>query len=220
VDRVVAKALPLINCAFLQINGCEKSGLFHAFSEHVLHRLDIEQLPRQSPKLRITFLARRSMYRRILNEDELFAELLKDERYEAQIVDFDHGITFSDQLRVVRNTDILIGMHGAGLTHLLFLPKWAALFELYNCEDPNCYRDLARMRGVHYVTWENEELVQPEDEGHHPEGGRHAKFTNYAFDAAEFGRLVGNAAENVLKNKEFQEFVGREAVPEEVKDEL
>ena len=29
------------------------------------------------------------------------------------------------------NSDIFIGMHGAGLTHLLFLPDWAVIFELY-----------------------------------------------------------------------------------------
>ena len=28
------------------------------------------------------------------------------------------------------NTDIFIGMHGAGLTHMLFLPHWAAVVEL------------------------------------------------------------------------------------------
>lgn len=37
---------------------------------------------------------------------------------------------FLDQLRITHNTDIFIGMHGAGLTHLLFLPDWAAVFEL------------------------------------------------------------------------------------------
>jgi len=31
------------------------------------------------------------------------------------------------------NSDIFIGMHGAGLTHLLFLPDWAVVFELYVC---------------------------------------------------------------------------------------
>jgi len=31
----------------------------------------------------------------------------------------------------------------------------------YNCEDPNCYKDLARLRGVKYFTWENtSKLVQ------------------------------------------------------------
>lgn len=96
-------------------------------------------------------------------------------------------------------------MHGAGLTHLLFLPNWACLFELYNCEDPNCYKDLARLRGVHYVTWEQRDLVYPQDEGHHPEGGAHAKFTNYRFDASEFERLVAQAATEVRAHKDFQQ---------------
>lgn len=65
------------------------------------------------------------------------------------------SIKFPDQLEITRNTDIFIGMHGAGLTHLLFLPKWASLFELYHCEDPACYGDLARLRGIHYLTWED-----------------------------------------------------------------
>ena len=34
-------------------------------------------------------------------------------------------------------------MHGAGLTHLLFLPDWATVFEIYNCEDKDCYLDLS-----------------------------------------------------------------------------
>ncbi len=28
------------------------------------------------------------------------------------------------------NLDIFIGMHGAGLTHMLFMPDWAAAFEV------------------------------------------------------------------------------------------
>lgn len=44
---------------------------------------------------------------------------------------FSRNMKFVDQLEITRNTDVFIGMHGAGLTHLLFLPKWATLFELY-----------------------------------------------------------------------------------------
>jgi len=109
----------------------------------------------------------------------------------------------TDYFAITRNTDILIGMHGAGLTHLLFLPNWACIFELYNCEDPNCYKDLARLRGVRYRTWEQRELVYPQDEGHHPEGGAHAKFTNYSFDVPEFVHLVDEAAKEILSHKEF-----------------
>lgn len=99
-------------------------------------------------------------------------------------------------------------MHGAGLTHLLFLPNWATVFELYNCEDPNCYRDLARLRGVHYVTWERADLVFPVDQGHHPEGGAHAKFTNYSFDPKEFARLIAVAADQVRRHRKYQQVTG------------
>jgi hypothetical protein len=42
---------------------------------------------------------------------------------------------------------------------MLFLPDWGAVFELYNCEDPGCYSELARLRGVKYFTWEIPDLV-------------------------------------------------------------
>uniref|UniRef100_A0A182RAY3 EGF domain-specific O-linked N-acetylglucosamine transferase n=1 Tax=Anopheles funestus TaxID=62324 RepID=A0A182RAY3_ANOFN len=203
------------------IYGCENSGLFHAFSEHVLHRLKIRMSARADDRLRITFLSRQTRYRRVLNEDELMGRIAKNPNYVVQRVSYGHELSFVEQLRITRNSDIFIGMHGAGLTHLLFLPKWATLFELYHCEDPNCYRDLARLRGVHYLTWERDHLVYPEGEGKHPERDeRHAKFTNYAFDVNEFERLVANAAAHVKSHKEFQKFLHLAANRPAKKDEL
>jgi hypothetical protein len=43
-------------------------------------------------------------------------------------------------------------------------------------------------------------------QGHHPEGGAHAKFTNYAFDVPEFLRLVEIGAKHVKHHRKFQEF--------------
>lgn len=112
------------------IYGCESSGLFHAFSEHVLHRLQIPFNERINKKIRITLLSRDTKYRKILNEDELLNELTKNEEYEVQKVVYNRDIPFRKQLELTRNTDVLIGIHGAGLTHLMFLPNWAAVFEL------------------------------------------------------------------------------------------
>lgn len=193
------------------IQGCENSGLFQAFSEHILHRLRIPYHKRESPKIRITFLVRRTKYRQILNEEELFKEISEEDGYFVRKISFGRGIPFIEQLEIMRNTDVLIGMHGAGLTHLLFLPNWGTIFELYNCEDPNCYKDLARLRGVNYITWENKSKVIPEDEGHHPEGGAHAKFTNYTFDKKEFARLVRKAADHVRNHEEFKKQLPLEA---------
>lgn len=33
----------------------------------------------------------------------------------------------------------------------------------YNCEDERCYLDLARLRGVHYITWRKPSKVFPQD---------------------------------------------------------
>ncbi|XP_050033230.1 EGF domain-specific O-linked N-acetylglucosamine transferase-like isoform X2 [Dermacentor andersoni] len=161
------------------VPGCHSSGVFKAFNRHVLHKLDVKVLPPED-YVRVTLLSRGTKHRRILNEDEIMA-----------------------------NTDVLIGMHGAGLTHVLFQPDWAVLFEIYNCDDPVCYKDLARLRGVKYLTWENTTKLRPEDEGHHPTLGAHAKFTNYHFNVNEFLRLLGMAIDHV-----------KEARPQAVTDKL
>eukprot|EP00118_Oscarella_pearsei_P022788 m.266694 g.266694 ORF g.266694 m.266694 type:complete len:132 (+) comp40504_c0_seq54:1518-1913(+) len=112
------------------------------------------------------------------------------------VIDYDcrRTLPFLDQLEITHNSDVFIGMHGAGLAHALFLPDWATLFELYNCEDPNCYNDLARLRGVNYLTWERRDKMVQQDPGKHPQtGGPHAKFTNYSFDVEEFLRMVEKA---------------------------
>lgn len=191
------------------VNGCANSGLFHAFSEDILHRLKIPLYSRVgSRKIRITIISRKTKFRQMLNEPELIEEIQKNENYIVKSIVFERNLKFKDQLEIIRNTDVLIGMHGAGLTHLLFLPNWATIFEVYNCEDPTCYMDLARLRGINYLTWENDEKLIQEDEGHHPNGeGGHPKFTNYSFDKIEFERLVKKAADHVEAHEEFRKFV-------------
>lgn len=43
---------------------------------------------------------------------------------------YNKKVSFKKQLEITRNSDIFIGIHGAGLTHLMFLPDWAAVFEM------------------------------------------------------------------------------------------
>lgn len=77
-------------------------------------------------------------------------------------------------------------------------------FKRYNCGDEHCYADLARLRGVNYQTWIDQSKVKPQDDGHHPEGGPHAKFTNYAFDADEFLRIVDQTANHVANHDAYR----------------
>lgn len=187
---------------------CYGSGLFHKFSSHILEKLKISQNGPLLKKIRITLLSRSTKHRRILNENEIFSALRIVGEYDVQRVDFDHRtMKFSDQLNVTHNTDILIGMHGSGLTHLLFLPYWGAVFEVYNCDDKYCYSDLARLKGVKYFTWQTIHKMKQQNQGNHPTIGVHAKFTNYTFDVVEFSHIVSKAADYVRNNQEFQKSI-------------
>lgn len=186
------------------VPGCYGSGVFHAFRRHVLHRLRVKVDPvtEGMKKIRITIIDRQTRHRNILNIDELIESVRKkNKNFVVKKVNFHHRMPFLDQLSITANTDILIGMHGAGLTHALFLPDDGVLFELYNCDDELCYKDLARLRGVKYMTWEKETMLHPQDAGHHPQMGAHKKFTNYTFDKDEFLRLVMIAVRQVRSGR-------------------
>lgn len=47
-----------------------------------------------------------------------------------RVVDFGE-LPLEQQLRVVQETDILVGLHGAGLAHLVFLPEHAVVVEMF-----------------------------------------------------------------------------------------
>nr|XP_061779791.1 EGF domain-specific O-linked N-acetylglucosamine transferase-like isoform X2 [Nerophis lumbriciformis] len=162
-------------------------------------------------RVRVTLLARSTEYRRISNQVELINGLKTMQLLDVSVVDYKYkDIPFLEQLRITHNSDIFIGMHGAGLTHLLFLPDWAVVFELYNCEDESCYRDLARLRGIRYVTWQKMDKVFPQDRGHHPTLGDHPKFTNYSFDVDEFMRFVLQAADYVTRHPKWRRHILRD----------
>uniref|UniRef100_A0A1A8RPJ1 EGF domain-specific O-linked N-acetylglucosamine transferase n=1 Tax=Nothobranchius rachovii TaxID=451742 RepID=A0A1A8RPJ1_9TELE len=187
------------------VSDCYTEGMFRAFSQHVLHRLNVTQDRPKEGRVRVTLLARSTEYRRILNQEELLNALKTVPWLEVNVVDYKYkDVPFLEQLRITHNSDIFIGMHGAGLTHLLFLPDWAVIFELYNCQDESCYRDLARLRGVRYVTWQKMDKVLPKDKGHHPTLGDHPKFTNYSFDVKEFMLIVLEAADYVTHHPKWQ----------------
>jgi hypothetical protein len=61
------------------------------------------------------------------------------------------------QLDIIATTDILIGMHGAGLSHALFLPDHAALVELLPNYWPASehFAAMARWRHLLYERWQN-----------------------------------------------------------------
>lgn len=189
------------------VQGCQNSALFRAFSEFILHRLRIpERSETDAQKLRVTILSRLTKHRRIVNEKQLVEALSREAGYEVDVAYFTHKHPFEQQVRIIHSTDILIGLHGAGLTHMFFLPPWATVFELYNCEDENCYQDLTHSCGLNYITWTNRTALFPqsEDPKLDNEHKGQPKFNNYAFDPQEFVKKVKEAGRLVRNHAQFQ----------------
>ena len=65
-------------------------------------------------------------------------------------------MSFLEQLEVSHNSDIFIGMHGAGLTHMLYQPDWGAIIELWvdmlNKVDGFIWKH-SLMMGLFYYVW-------------------------------------------------------------------
>lgn len=98
--------------------------------------------------------------RKIKNEDELVSsvqDLLPGHDVRGIQID---KLTMAEQLQMISETDILIGMHGAGLSHTLFLPIHAGLIELFPTYWPSAnkhFRAMAQWRHLHYLVWANTE---------------------------------------------------------------
>lgn len=100
--------------------------------------------------------------RKIKNEEELLQNvknLLPSHHVQGVQLD---SISIKKQLQHVSQADIMIGMHGAGLTHTLFLPDHAALIELYPSYWPTTnvhFRCMARWRNLTYFSWQNTDHI-------------------------------------------------------------
>ena len=204
--------------------GCKKSSIFKAFSEHVKFRMGLE-LDIPVDECKVTFLSRGTWrknggkYARLVsNEDSLLDHA---EKYfpncTFEKVIFDRSVSFYDQVKKVSKSSLFISMHGSGLTHLLFLADSAKVIELWNCEDRECYKDLANLRGVDYFTWtdiltekekdgENFEIsgktlnpqyvapgIFPIDYKKHPKHPENQKFWNFQFEKKKFIKLLKKA---------------------------
>jgi len=187
------------------VSDCYNSGLFRSFSDFILHRLKIPQhglLADQ--RVRVTIISRDTRHRKVINEGDLVKALDQTGLYRVTLARYTSHVPFSSQLTITHNTDILVGMHGAGLTHLLFLPDWAEVFELFSCDDPACYKDLARMRGVGYNTHDwGDRMTMIEVTGGYT-GPAHKKFVNYEFDSEEFLRVMNHIRKKLLNKKMFR----------------
>ncbi|CAK0808757.1 unnamed protein product [Prorocentrum cordatum] len=102
--------------------------------------------------------------RRVLQEDALAEALgrLLQGRLRVRLVDF-ASLPILEQAAVVARAEQLAGVHGAGLTHMLFLPAHASVAEVALREgwhdvdgpkgSPPMYAEMAQRLGLGYASW-------------------------------------------------------------------
>lgn len=134
---------------------CSESTLLRAFSSRVLqfHKIATPSKPPNSP-ITLTYVDRTTNRR--LSDQAALLETLRINHPEITINVVDlASISFPEQLSIVRSTDILVGVHGAGLTHGIFLPPRSALIEImpFNLAHKG-FRNMAKMLGNRYVAVE------------------------------------------------------------------
>ena len=96
--------------------------MFESFKETILKNFDIK---RDSINKNITFILRKGT--REIKNIEYVKENLNNTINYVYMEDYSK----EEQLRLIANTDVLIGLHGAGLTWCVFMKKNSQLIELY-----------------------------------------------------------------------------------------
>lgn len=149
-----------------QVRDCTHSDTLRAFVRRVLGHYNIqtpfasaETNQKKRETVRVTVIDRKDANtRRLVNQQALLTELrVRYPDVDVQEVDFG-ALTFAEQLTIAQQTDVLVGVHGAGLTHTMFLREQsAAVVEIQPSDMGDVYmgfRNIANMRGISYFRTE------------------------------------------------------------------
>ncbi|KAK1574677.1 DUF563 domain-containing protein [Colletotrichum navitas] len=145
---------------------CKNAPLLKIFVQRIMQHFGIryERGRKPTKSLQITLIDRKGS-RKLLQQDALLrAVRSKFPDINTQLIDL-ATLPFAEQIRIAQTTDVLVGVHGAGLTHTMFLREGAAVVEIQP-EDMfhKGFRNLAKMIGVHYVSTHAEMVGAEEDQ--------------------------------------------------------
>jgi protein O-GlcNAc transferase len=131
------------------------SGLITSFADYMLSAMRVGRPSPSSNRnagLRVLFVSRRGFARDCANEDELVAAARSIAGVSSVQVEQFGSRELREQMQVVAAHDVLVGMHGAALAHLMWLPRHGGVFELRGTSDFGfyCYGHMARWNGLLY----------------------------------------------------------------------
>lgn len=126
------------------------------FVDRVLRHSDASHSPRpRAPgEVRAVYLSREDSIREISPSlrAAIVTRLLEVHGVTCHVVAIDGGASLEEQVRLFAEVDLLVGLHGNGLSNLLWVPHHGAVLELFPTEFHHYhYQLLSEMRGLQYV---------------------------------------------------------------------
>jgi len=153
------------------VRDCRHAPLLRLFVRRVMVRagLTFETGPRPTAEgdkkdIRLTFLKRKGS--RKLLQDEALLDAIRSNYPRVEVKSVDMGsLSLPEQLRTIQETDLLLGVHGAGLTHMMFMREGAGAVVEIQPEglSHKGFRNLAAMTGQKYFVAQAE-IVSAEEE--------------------------------------------------------
>ncbi len=89
---------------------------------------------------------------RIIKNEEEIKELLKKKDFYSFTLS---NLSFKDQINLFYNCSVVIGLHGAGFSNLIFCKKGTKIIELRNYKKTMQYENLSKKCNLNYLSLEN-----------------------------------------------------------------
>ena len=126
--------------------------LLNKLRDQLYKIINIKDIP---PYRRIYISRKFATKRFILNEEDVIS-YLKD-KWSFEVHYFEH-YSFEEQVKIISEAKYLIGLHGAGLTNMIFMPKGGSVFEIRgSSKDRNdCFEFLSNSCGHNYYSLFNQ----------------------------------------------------------------
>lgn len=142
-----ARGMDLIMPGHTAPVGRQDQALLTEVRRSLLNALAVQPLALAVASRRVYASRSRQKTRRLLNEEQLLPLLFANG---FEVVYFE-DYTLEQQIRLMQDTSIFVGLHGANMANVLFLPEQAQVIELMDVENPNlCYFNMCANLGIGY----------------------------------------------------------------------
>ncbi|KAK9815085.1 hypothetical protein WJX73_007267 [Symbiochloris irregularis] len=192
---------------------------YQAFVHWMLGRFNLshptpEQRRQQRPVVTLIDRSNSSM-RRILNQDQIL-QAARGWPAEVRGVKLEQ-LDFASQLETVVNSDVIMGMHGAGLGLLAFLPPWGVVVEMHPYGvGPGLIQDFypgfcnwARLMGLSHMAWhvQNRTTSVPDPQSDLPSYSKNHHTLLHVDDMLHLVSAAANLSQTPLHGRDLDECI-------------